>query len=66
LEVADPALQSQKCAKLFGNAKTRANGFDPTDVLNSIADGGKFGSIVFIDSGDPGSTTAGGWKPDGQ
>lgn len=42
---------NEDCRKLFGNKKTRANGFDPSAVLTSIATGGKFGSIEFADRG---------------
>ncbi len=60
---AQEALESEKCQKLFGNKKTRENGFDPATVLGSIADGGTFGRVTFTTDGDPGSTTANGGIP---
>jgi hypothetical protein len=63
MRMAKDALKNSKCSGLFGNKKTRTNGFDPTEVLDSIAAGGRFGSIRFSDDGDPGSTTANGGVP---
>jgi hypothetical protein len=38
-------LANPNCAGLYGNEKSRSNGFNPADVLNSILTGGKFGKV---------------------
>lgn len=42
--------ENADCQKLFGNEKTRANGFDPSGILDQIA-AGTFGTLTFEDKG---------------
>jgi RHS repeat-associated protein len=42
--------ENEDCQKLFGNAKTRANGFDPSSILDQIA-AGTFGTLKFDNKG---------------
>ena len=42
--------ESEDCQKVFGNAKTRADGFDPSSILDQIA-ACTFGTLKFEDKG---------------
>jgi hypothetical protein len=42
--------ENENCRKLFGNDKTRANGFDPADILDGIG-AGTFGTLKFEHKG---------------